>query len=471
MNYLCSSSISQMLTTMKSQQDLATAKLEKEKVGKLLLHYSIPAIIGTVVTSLYNIVDRVFIGQGVGPMAISGLALTFPLMTLFTAIGTLVGVGAAARLSIVLGMKDIKWARNILGNAFILTFLLSLIVTTIALVYLPEILTAFGGSPQTLPYAIDYLKIVVPGSVLINLSYSFSNMMRAAGYPNKSMYTLLLGVVMNVILDPIFIFGLEMGIKGAAYATVISMFVSALFVMSHFFNPKHVVHFEKGCMKLKGYIIRNITSIGMAPFLMNVAACGVNVIMNHQLVHHGGDLAIGAYGIFSSYALLIVMSVMGLCQGMQPIIGYNYGAQKYKRVKDTLLLTLRVGIIIMTIGFAACEIFPGLLVSAFTNDPQLKEMAVKGIRLAFMLLPIVSLQIIISNFFQSISKATQAIFLGLSRQVIFLIPSLYFLSNWLGLTGVWLSIPVADLLAAIVAITLLMKEKRHLYPAEKSRSK
>ncbi len=456
---------------MNSQQDLATAKLEKEKVGKLLLHYSIPAIIGMVVTSLYNIVDRVFIGQGVGPMAISGLALTFPLMTLFTAIGTLVGVGAAARLSIVLGMKDIKWARNILGNAFILTFILSIIVTSIALIYLPEILTAFGGSPQTLPYAIDYLRIVIPGSVLINLSYSFSNMMRASGYPHKSMYTLLIGVTMNVILDPIFIFGMEMGIKGAAYATVISMFVSTLFVMSHFFNPKHVVHFERGCMKLRGYIIRNITSIGMAPFLINVAACGVNVIMNHRLVTHGGDLAIGAYGIFNSYAILIVMSVMGLCQGMQPIIGYNYGAQKYKRVKDTLLLTLRVGTLIMTIGFAACEIIPGWLVSAFTTDPELKEMAVKGIRIAFMLLPVVSLQIIVSNFFQSISKAGKAIFMSLSRQVIFLIPALYFFSEWLGLTGVWLSIPFSDLLAAIVAVILLMKEKKAFYPTERLRAK
>lgn len=264
---------------------------------------------------------------------------------------------------------------------------------------------------------------------------------------------------------------MEMGIKGAAYATVISMFVSTLFVMSHFFNPKHVVHFERGCMKLRGYIIRNITSIGMAPFLINVAACGVNVIMNHRLVTHGGDLAIGAYGIFNSYAILIVMSVMGLCQGMQPIIGYNYGAQKYKRVKDTLLLTLRVGTLIMIIGFAACEIIPGWLVSAFTTDPELKEMAVKGIRIAFMLLPVVSLQIIVSNFFQSISKAGKAIFMSLSRQVIFLIPALYFFSEWLGLTGVWLSIPFSDLLAAIVAVILLMKEKKAFYPTERLRAK
>ena len=347
---------------MIQKQETATAKLERDKIGSLLLHYSVPAIVGMVVASLYNIVDRVFIGQGVGPLAISGLALTFPLMTLIAAIGTLVGVGASARLSIVLGMKDIKWARNILGNAFILTFVLSAVFITIAMIYLPEILVAFGGSEQTIPYAIDYLKIVIPGSVLTNVSYSFSGMMRASGYPQKSMYTILIGVVLNVILDPIFIFGFGLGIQGAAIATVISMFVSAVFVMSHFFNPKHVVHFEKGCMHLRGYIIRNITSIGMAPFLMNVAACGVNIIMNHQLVRQGGDLAIGAYGILNSYAILIVMSVMGLCQGMQPIVGYNYGAQKYKRMKDTLLLTLRVGTLIMVIGFVVCELFPGLLV-------------------------------------------------------------------------------------------------------------
>ena len=359
---------------MIQKQETATAKLERDKIGSLLLHYSVPAIVGMVVASLYNIVDRVFIGQGVGPLAISGLALTFPLMTLIAAIGTLVGVGASARLSIVLGMKDIKWARNILGNAFILTFVLSAVFITIAMIYLPEILVAFGGSEQTIPYAIDYLKIVIPGSVLTNVSYSFSGMMRASGYPQKSMYTILIGVVLNVILDPIFIFGFGLGIQGAAIATVISMFVSAVFVMSHFFNPKHVVHFEKGCMHLRGYIIRNITSIGMAPFLMNVAACGVNIIMNHQLVRQGGDLAIGAYGDPNSYAILIVTaSVMGLCQGMQPIVGYNYGAQKYKRMKDTLLLTLRVGTLIMGIGFVVCELFPGLLVGAFTSGsgPQI----------------------------------------------------------------------------------------------------
>ena len=449
---------------MSKQLESATARLESESVGRLLLNYSIPAIVGMVVASLYNIVDRIFIGQGVGAMAISGLALTFPLMTLVTAVGTLIGVGASSRMSIVLGMKDLKWARNILGNAFVLTFMLSAVLITISMLFMHDILKLFGGSEQTIPYAKAYLNIVIPGSVLSNISYSFSGMMRASGYPRKSMYTILIGVGLNVILDPVFIFWLDMGIEGAAVATVISMFISSLFVMSHFFNPKHQVHFQRDCWRPRKRIVRNIVSIGMAPFLMNLAASAVNIIMNHQLVAQGGDLAIGAYGVINSYAILIVMSVMGLCQGMQPIVGYNYGAQKLKRVKDVLLLTIRIGFIIMTAGFLCCELFPGLLVGAFTKDPELSRMATKGLRLAFLMLPIVGFQIIVSNFFQSISKAPKAIFMSLSRQVIFLIPALYFFSKWFGLTGVWLAIPFSDLLASLVALLFLLSEKKIFYP-------
>ena len=445
--------------------DQATARLGSERVGKLLLDYSIPAVIGRVMASLYTIVDRIFIGQGVGPLAISGLALTFPLMTLVMAIGTLVGVGASARISIVLGMNDVRWARNILGNAFVLTFLFSAVLITFSMLYLDDILLAFGGSAQTIPYAKDYLRIVIPGSVLSNLSYSFSGVMRATGYPRKSMHTILIGVGLNVILDPIFIFGLNMGIEGAAVATVISMFVSMLFVMSHFFNTKHQVHFRVGCFRPKARIIRNIVSIGMAPFLMNLAASVVNIIMNNQLVREGGDLAIGAFGIINSFGMLIVMCVLGLCQGMQPIVGFNYGAGKHKRVKDVLLLTIRIATLIVTVGFLASELFPRWLVRAFTDDPDLTAMAVHGMRLGYCLLFLDGFQIVVSVFLQSISKAQKAVFMGLSRQVIFLIPALYFFSRWFGLTGVWLSIPAADLLAAVVAILFLRSERRVFYPS------
>jgi len=443
--------------------DNATKRLGTEKVGRLLLDYSIPAVIGMVMMSMYNIIDRIFIGQGVGPLAISGLALTFPLMTLVTAIGTLVGVGSASRISIVLGMKDLRWARNILGNAFVLTFLFSALLVTASMWFLDDILVWFGGSSQTIPYAKEYLRIVIPGSILSNLSFSFSNIMRASGYPHKSMYTVLIGVGANVVFDPIFIFGLDMGIRGAAVATVVSMSLSAMFVLGHFFDPRHPVHFRSDSWRLKPRIIRNIVSIGMAPFLMNTAASVVNIVMNNQLVRYGGDLAIGAFGIVNSYAILVIMIVMGICQAMQPIVGYNYGAGKLKRVKDVLLLTIRVASLAVTVGFVCCESFPGIMVRAFTSDPDLGEMARRGMRLAYMMWPVVGFQIVISTFFQSIGKAYKAIFMGLSRQVIFLIPALYLFAKWFGLEGIWLSMPFADSLAAIIGLCFLLREKNVLY--------
>ena len=448
----------------KQQMDKTTATLGTEDVGRLLLNYSTPAIIGTLVSSLYNITDRIFIGHGVGALAISGLTLTLPISALVAAIGTLVGVGAAARMSIVLGMKDVKWARNILGNAFMLTFVFSAILITLSLLFLDDILLAFGGSEQTIPYAKEYLRIVIPGSVLSNLSWSLSGIMRSAGFPRKAMMVLVIGLGLNIILDPLFIFGFGMGIRGAAVATVISMGISAVFAISHFFNRKHTIHFVKGCLKPKTYIIRNITSIGMAPFLMNAAASAVNMIMNNQLARHGGDLAIGAYGIINSYGILIVMTVMGLCQGMQPIVGYNYGAMKIKRMKDTLLLTIKIATIIMLAGTTVCLIFPRQLAMAFTNDEELIGMVTHGMRIFFAMGPVVGFQVVISNFFMSISKASQAIFMSLSRQVLFLIPSLYIFSGLFGLTGVWLSVPFSDLLAAIVATMFIIREKRVFYP-------
>lgn len=440
------------------------SKLGTEPIGKLLLDYSIPAIVGMVVASLYNVVDRVFIGQGVGPMAISGLALTFPLMALVAAVGTLIGVGASSRMSIVLGMKDMPWARNILGNAFFLTFIMSAILVIPAMIFLDDILRLFGGSDQTIPYAVDYLRIVIPGSVLTNLSFSFSGLMRASGYPKKSMLTILIGVVLNVILDPIFIFVFDMGIKGAAVATVISMFVSAVFVMIHFFDKRSFVHFEKGAFRLKARIIKNIVSIGLAPFLMNTAACVVNILMNNLLVKNGGDLAIGAFGIINSYGILVVMTVMGLCQGMQPIMGYNYGAGKLKRLKETLKLSIRVSVIIMCVGFVAGELFPRQLATAFTNDDELIGLTTHGIRIVFMLFPLIGFQIIVANFFQSIGKAKQAIFMSLSRQVVFLMPFLYIFGELWGLTGVWLALPASDLTATIVAVFFLNYAKKMFYP-------
>ena len=441
-----------------------TLELGREPVARLLLKYSIPAVVGMVVVSLYNIVDRIFIGQGVGPMAISGLALTFPLMNMIAAVGTLVGVGASTRLSIVLGMRDIKWARNILGNAFFLTFVMSALLITPTMIWMDDILRLFGGSEQTIPYARDYLAIVIPGSVLTNLSFSFGGMMRAVGYPNKSMLANIIGVVLNVILDPILIFGFDMGIAGAAWATVISMLAGALFVLYHFTDKRREVHFERPGFRLKKRIIRNIVSIGLAPFLMNTAASVVSIVMNHQLRNTGGDLAIGAMGIVSSYGVFFVMMVMGLCMGMQPIVGYNYGSNHLKRMKDALILSIRVATGFVCVGFLLGELAPGLLTGLFTDDEALRAMTVPGMRIVFAFLPIIGFQIVIAQFHQSIGMAGVAIFMSLSRQVLFLMPLIYLLGGLWGLTGVWWALPLSDWISSLTAFFFLVRTKGKFYP-------
>ncbi|MCC8088504.1 MAG: MATE family efflux transporter [Rikenellaceae bacterium] len=446
------------------QYNSNAAKLGTDSVGRLLLNYSIPSIISMIVVSLYNIIDRIFIGQGVGAMAISGLAITFPLMTLVSAIGTLVGVGAATRMSIVLGMKDMPWARNILGNAFFLTFIMSIILIIPSLTFLDTIIVWFGGREETIPYARDYLRIVIPGSIFTNLSFSFSGLMRASGYPIKSMITILIGVVLNAILDPIFIFGMDMGIRGAAIATVISMFISSVFVMFHFFNKSSYVHFELRAFILKKRIIRNIVSIGMSPFLMNLAGAMIIIILNNMLVKNGGNLAVGAFGIINSYSMLAVMCVMGLCQGMQPIMGYNYGAKKLKRMKDTLKITIKSAIVIMSVGFIFGELFPRTLVSLFTNDEELIRLTVHGLRIVFILFPVIGFQIVVTNFFQSIGRIKQSIFMSLSRQFLLLIPFMYLFSYFWGLTGVWISLPVADFFSFLIAWKFLEGSKKIFYP-------
>lgn len=448
-----------------------TIELGRQPVGKLLLKYSIPAIVGMVVVSLYNIVDRIFIGQGVGAMAISGLALTFPLMNMVAAIGTLVGVGVSTRISIVLGMRDVKWARNILGNAFFLTFILSALLITPAMIWMDDILRLFGGSDQTIPYARDYLRIVIPGSFLTNLSFSFGGMMRAAGFPKKSMLVNIIGVGLNFILDPIFIFGFGMGIQGAAWATVISMFASAVFVLRHFADKRNEVRFEREGFRLKKRIIRNIVSIGLAPFLMNTAGSLVNVLMNHQLYRTGGDLAIGAFGIINSYGAFMVMMVMGLCQGMQPIVGYNYGARKLKRVKDTVRLSFRVAFSIMTVGFVLGELLPRAMVSLFTTDETLRAMTVPGLRIVFAMFPIIGFQIVTTQFHQSLGMAKEAIFMSLSRQVIFLMPAIWIFGNLWGLTGVWWALPFSDAIATLTALFFFVRLQKKFYPRPRIRLK
>lgn len=439
-----------------------TWRLENEKISRLLVHYAIPAVIGTMVNALYNIVDRIFIGQGVGPLAISGLTLTFPILLFLQAFGMLVGAGAATRVSIHLGRKAKDLAENVLGNAFTLTFIISALTIIPCMIYMRQLLGWFGGSEQTIPYAEDYLYIAIPANLLASLSFGFNAVMRASGYPKKAMITMMIGAVANVILDPIFIFGLKMGIQGAAIATVISMALSAAFVMWHFVQKDSLIRFRASCFRLRLPIVWNILTIGISPFAMQLAGSMVNVVMNNSLKKYGGDLAIGASGIMTSVAMLLVMLIIGIAQGMQPIVGYNYGAGKPQRALETLKLVILVSTGITGTGFLCSLLFPELIVKAFTNDSELIVISANGLRLALLAFLVVGSQISISQFFQSIGVAWKAMFLSVSRQCLFLIPAILLLPLFLGLDGVWLASPLSDLLAALTAWLFLAKHVKNV---------
>lgn len=428
-----------------------TWRLEHEKISRLLVHYAIPAVIGTMVNALYNIVDRIFIGQGVGPLAISGLTLTFPILLFMQAFGMLIGAGAATRVSIHLGRKANDMAENVLGNAFTLTFILSVLTIVPCMLFMRPLLIAFGGSEQTIPYAEDYLYIAIPASLLASLSFSFNAVMRASGYPRKAMVTMMIGAIANVILDPIFIFVFDMGIQGAAIATVISMALSAAFVMAHFVRKDSLVRFHKEYFRLKGAIVWNILTIGISPFAMQLAGSLVNVVMNHSLKKYGGDLAIGASGILNSVGMLLVMLIIGIAQGMQPIVGYNYGAGLHKRALETLKLVIILSTVITGTGFVCSALFPQIIVKAFTNDAELVAISANGLRLTLFAFLVVGSQLSISQLFQSIGVAWKAMLLSLSRQCIFLIPAILLLPPFFGLDGVWLAGPFSDVLAAVTA--------------------
>ncbi len=435
-----------------------TNRLGHESIGKLLTKYAIPAIVGTLVMSLYNIVDRIYIGQGVGPEAISGLALTFPVMTLSAACGMLIGAGGAARISLVLGEGDRQTAERILGNCLVLILIIASTYSIINMIWMDPILLAYGGTEVTLPYAKDYLQIIIPCTIINNISFGFNNMMRASGYPQKAMITMLISALANVILDPIFIFGLNMGIRGAAIATVISMSITVVWVLVHFFNAKHTVSFTRKGFKLKKRIVLSIIGIGMSPFLINVTASMVNVFFNRTLLTHGGDIAIGAFGIISSFAMIVVMLIIGLCQGMQPIVGYNYGAKQYDRVESVYKKTVLLATAISSAGFLASMFFPHVIVKCFTTDPELIEIASHGLRIVLMVFPIVGFQIVTTNFFQSLGMAWKAIVLSLSRQVLFLLPMVWLLPRFFDLNGVWYASPASDFIAGVVAVIFLMSQ-------------
>ena len=444
----------------------APTALGTEKIGKLLMQYAVPAIIAMTASSLYNMVDSIFIGHGVGTMAISGLALTFPLMNLAAAFGSLVGVGASTLVSVKLGQKDYDTAQRILGNVLVLNIVLGLAFTVVTMIFLDPILYFLGGSDETVKYAREYMQIILLGNVVTHLYLGLNAVLRSSGHPQKAMYATIATVVINTILDPLFIYGFGWGIRGAAIATIIAQVISLLWQFKIFSNKDELLHFHRGIFRLRRKIVIDSLAIGMSPFLMNLAACFIVIVINQGLKRYGGDLSIGAFGIVNRLVFIFVMIVMGLNQGMQPIAGYNFGAQQYARVSRVLKLTIIFATVVTTSGFLMGMLIPELVVSIFTSDEELIAISARGLRVVVMFFPIIGFQMVTSNFFQSIGMASKAIFLSLTRQMLFLLPALIILPRFFGAAGVWYSMPFSDLLASLVALVMLVRQFRKFKRAE-----
>ena len=436
----------------KSPKELGT-----ENIGKLLMRYAVPAVIAMTASSLYNIVDRIFIGQGVGPLAISGLAVTFPIMNLSAAFGAMIGAGGSTLISVKLGQRDYDTAQNILGNIVSLNVIIGVIFAILAIVFIDPILYFFGASENTIEYARDYMFIILLGNVITHLYLGLNSVIRSTGHPTTAMFATIATVIINAILDPLFIYTFGMGISGAAWATIIAQTVALVLVMKILSNKDEVVHFRRGIYHLKQRIVKNIMSIGVSPFCMQLCACFVVILINKGLHKHGGDLAIGAYGIVNGITFMFIMIVMGITQGMQPIAGYNYGAEKFGRVTQVFKYSILYATIVMIISFLLCEFVPEPLIRMFTQDPRLIELAEEGMRIIVLVNPIIGFQIVVGQFFQSIGMPKKSIFLSLSRQLLFLIPMLFVLPEFFGTTGVWISMPVSDSISAIVAAVMIWK--------------
>ncbi|ELX68382.1 MATE family efflux transporter [Prevotella nigrescens] len=434
----------------------ATLELGTKPVGKLLAQYALPAIIAMTAASLYNIIDRVFIGQVVGPMAISGLAITFPFMNLAAAFGAAVGVGASTTISVKLGQKDYESAENILGNTITLNLIVGLAFGGICLLFLDPILRFFGASDATLPYARDFMRVILAGNVFSHMYFGMNAVLRAASKPQMAMFATIFTVGMNILLDGVFILWWHWGIKGAAFATIISQVLALCWQMKLFTNKSELLHLKRGIYKLKSNLVRNIISIGISPFLMNACACVIVIFINNQLVRFGGDMAVGAYGIANSIAMIFVMFVIGLNQGMQPIAGYNYGAQQYDRMMRVVKLSIITAVCIMLTGWSLAMFAPYHCARMFTTDPELIQGSIKAIHIIMMMFPLIGSQMVITNFFQCIGKVKISIFLSLSRQLLFLLPLLAILPNFYGINGVWASMPTSDFIAVVVAVTIML---------------
>lgn len=430
--------------------------LGTENIRKLLMRYAIPAIVAMTAASLYNMMDSIFIGHGVGSLGIAGLAVTFPFINLAAAFGSLVGVGASAVVSMKMGQKDLKSAEAVLGNVILMNIIIGTLFMTVCLIFLNPILYFFGASESTLPYARDYMKVILYGNIITHVYMGLNEVMRASGYPQRAMAATLFAVAINGVLNALFIFVFDMGIQGAALGTIVAQLMALTGVLLHFSSRKSYIRFKRGIFHIKRHIIWAMLAIGLAPFLMNLCSCLVVLLINNGLKDLGGDMYVGAFGIINRIAFLFFMIVMGFNQGMQPIVGYNFGAKQYDRVIRTLKYTLFCAIGTTTLGFLLCQLFPRTIIYMFTTDAALMDISEHGLRLIIAMLPIVGFQMVSTSFFQSIGMAKKAIFLSLTRQLIFLIPCLMILPGFWGVDGIWGSIPVADFAAAITSGLMLL---------------
>ena len=442
--------------------------LGTERIRKLLMQYALPAIIAMTASSLYNMIDSIFIGHGVGALAISGLALTFPLMNLSAAFGSLVGVGASAIISMRLGQRDYESASTVLGHVITLNVIIGALFALVTLIYLDPILYFFGASEATISYAREYMVVILLGNIITHLFLGLNAVLRASGHPLKSMYATLFTVALNTLLDPLFIYGFGWGIQGAAIATILVQILALGWQLRFFSRGSELLHFRRGIYRLRRKIVRDILSIGLSPFLMNLAACFIVILINKGLKAYGGDLMIGAYGIVNRLSFFFVMIVMGINQGMQPIAGYNYGARNFDRVRKVLWMTVWWSVATTTLGFVICELFPYQVVQIFVsedgtgNATALIEASARGLRKLVLMLPIVGFNIVAGNFFQHIGKPKRAILLSVSRQMLFIVPLLFILPRWWGGDGVWYSIPIADFTSSVLAAILLALQLRKL---------
>ena len=433
----------------------ATLELGQKPVGRLLWQYALPAMVAMTASSLYNIIDRAMIGQVVGPEAIAGLGITFPLMNLSVAFGAAVGVGASTCISVKLGQRDYETAENLLGNTVTLNLIVGLLFMVVCLVFLDPILRFFGASDVTLPYARQFMQVILAGNMITHMYFGMNAVLRAAGKPRHAMYATLFTVGMNIVLVVAFVWWLRWGIRGAALATIVSQTLALCWQMRIFSDKRELLHLKPGIYRLKSDLVRNIVAIGVSPFLMQTTSCIIVIFMNNQFVYYGGDMAVGAYSIANSMAMVFFMFVMGVNQGMQPIVGYNFGAEKFDRMQRCLWLAIAAGTVILLFGWILCMLFPQEIARIFTTDPTLMAMSARGIRLDMLVFPIIASQAVITNFFQCIGKVKISIFLSLSRQLLFLLPLAYVLPLWWQLDGVWYSMPASDFISFAMTWPLL----------------